>query len=149
MEDILEFQVEGIAIKVLTVEEARNHFVKDPKNPLKMLTTQELDRLKSADIDKEAFIFNGDLRQETQETDGTRYWSSTIIHKNWLGDMKNTGPYTASSEDDSMYYLEGKFTYDINATPVIWYDFALQICKLPLNIVSTDCVDDIHCWIHK
>ena len=153
-DDITEFEIGGVTFRLLTVNRVQSHFIKHPDKPLKMFTTQDLEDLPKIDpdgIDVQAFIFNGNLRQETQETretnEGIRYSWNTVIHKGWLGNENNTGPYTKNSQDESMYYLEGKFTYNVNDNPIDWEEMSLQICSVPLNIVSINCVNGFHCWV--
>jgi len=69
---------------------------------------------------------------------------------NWLCDnkMKPVGPYksTGPAPKKDFYYLEfiATIEYGKKITPKLKY---LQICSGPLNVISDDCLDEVHCWI--
>jgi hypothetical protein len=66
------------------------------------------------------------------------------IIDNWLG-CKKGGPYKKSDIGKSLpdfYYLG--FIYK-GSDKITW----LQVCSRPLNVISTDCMDEVNVWVLK
>lgn len=65
----------------------------------------------------------------------------TVI-RDWLS-VSDPGPYIKSDNSSDFYYLGGHFLAG-NEGPD---DAVLQICSDPLNALSVDCLDGIHCYV--
>jgi hypothetical protein len=85
------------------------------------------------------FIPDGNMR--TRDSKSNRSW---ITH-DWLSKSRD-GPYYSTSSSSVFHYLTGTFTVhgpsDTDPGPG-----ELQICSNPLNGLSTDCLDEVHCWV--
>lgn len=67
-----------------------------------------------------------------------------ILHKDWLTKSRG-GPYKKNDSNKSrstFYYLTGKLVAG-------WDSNQLQICSGPLNKLSTDCLDEVGCWVRR
>lgn len=58
---------------------------------------------------------------------------------NWL-DSDIKGPYKKEEESRILYYLEGWSNIEKTIPKTV------QICSMPLNILSEDCLDEINLW---
>lgn len=64
------------------------------------------------------------------------------IIENWLS-KSNSGPYKDKSKDsDDFYYLTGYYKHQKQDEYT-----ELQICSSPFNALSTDCLDEVNCYI--
>ncbi len=52
-----------------------------------------------------------------------------------------SGPYHSTASQATFYYLDAQTTY-----PHISPD-GFQVCSRPLNVISLDCLDSVHCWV--
>lgn len=88
------------------------------------------------------FIPNGNLIKITKNKKKDREIIIKEIIYNWFEKNKN-GPYKLNDKNKSLnifYYLSG-----IQDNKYIEY----QICSGPLNVLSSDCLDSVNCWIKK
>lgn len=148
---------EPMAFKRVTVAMARRHYLKNPNIPMKMITAQDFDTYgynKDAKPDY-AVIFDGDLIETPFVKDKNAASccnlnpKKDIIHKNWLKNPKNTGPYKRGQTPKSFYYLSGKTTFFPSEDWKNPINTQVQICSKPLNVLSTDCLDAVDCWVKK
>ena len=86
------------------------------------------------------FIPDGTLHHYNMKTKKKKIWNDWLTSSTW-------GPYQKSDENkgclDDFYYLGGTFVNDSQREGL------LQICSRPLNVVSEDCMDEVHCWIKR
>jgi len=82
------------------------------------------------------FLPDGNL---VEERNGKR-----TVHKQWL-QSKKPGPYKRKDRGSStFYYLTGQ-----GIGPSGLDTDCLQICSGPLNVLSQDCMDEVHLWVVK
>lgn len=64
----------------------------------------------------------------------------------WLN-SDNPGPYTSTASNLTIFYLSGQRAEINKGHPLVYEESCLQICSDPFNILSEDCVDEIHVMI--
>ena len=148
MSKYLEFK--PINYKKLTINDIRkNYWDKNKKigKPIKYYSVQTYDDVFLVSEDEkipffetpEIFIPDGTLYHINRKTNNKQ----TIT--DWLS-LNHNGPYKKEDEQKNglsdFYYLGGTFVYGRKKVKG-----CLQICSRPLNVVSTDCLDEVHCWI--
>ena len=150
MSQRLEFK--PVNYKKLTVNDVRkNYWDKNKKSgkPIKYYSVQTYGDVFVLDENQqipffgtpEIFIPDGTLHHTNMKTKQKQ----TII--DWLS-FSHNGPYKKEDEQKNglsdFYFLGGTFVYGQKKQKG-----HLQICSRPLNVVSDDCLDELHCWIRK
>jgi len=108
--------------------------------PVYLYAIQDYTGESTSDYESLIFIPDGSMIHENKRLG--------IHHRydDWLS-YNSSGPYTESDLGkslDDFYYLSGRIK------GLLGNDFEpynLQICTRPLNILSTDCMNAIDCWI--
>lgn len=109
----------------------------------KVLTT------KTKGMSQEIFVPGGHLIHEWGKniypaTTGPILSQHTEIIENWLS-KSNSGPYSPKDKgkgSKDFYYLTGYYKRKDRDEHT-----QMQVCSGPLNVLSTDCLDEVNCYI--
>src|SRR5438105_4118964 len=128
--------------RVLTVDEIRARYWDRQRKrgrPIAFASVQTFgDEPKRDLVFDEVFLPDGSLVCETMI--GGTAWrpiQRREVLDDWLSESAS-GPYTGRHSEDSFYYLGGRWLHG-NQGPALSSD--------PLNAISTDCLDEINCWV--
>jgi len=127
--------------RLLTVGEVRQRYWNEHKkrgSPISFGTTQTFGNTPTSVRELEPYVFvpTGDLRKYNRNT------QQSEILKDWLS-LNSNGPYFKRGSSDILYYLLGTYLEGQ------WGKGPgeLQVCSNPLNALSENCLDEIHCWV--
>jgi hypothetical protein len=131
-------------LKRLTVNEVKKKYwdkVKKVGKPVRYYSTQTYGEIylqrDMKSVDWEIFVPDGSLHHINAITKKKK------VIEDWLS-MNVPGPYKKIDSSkgglSDFYYLGGILHGEKGC---------LQICSNPLNVVSEDCMDEVHLWIKK
>ena len=67
------------------------------------------------------------------------------VYENWLGGEEK-GPYTATSSEETFYYLSGQLKMDGEPE---YMKYKMQVCLRPMNYLSEDALDGCDVWVRS
>ena len=146
--------------KLLTVAEVRKKYWDKKKKEGKLIKFHDAQDFKTrfknmkniSEKGMSSFIPDGSI--DKAEIHGEGYGMKLkrrVAIPNWLSTHKS-GPYKRKCGGKncvrckSAYFINGqiKFSYDKK-----FHQWGLQICSDPVNVVSTDCLDNCLCYVKK
>lgn len=135
--------------RLLTVEEVRRRYwnpVTKKGRPIHFSSIQTFGEGPDPKIElglDEVYVPNGTLIQERTQsaTKSGRHLRQTIL-LDWLSGPA-VGPYTSRKSSETFYYYGGDYVQGNQGAA----GAVLQICSDPLNALSTDCLDEVNCWV--
>ena len=131
-------QIKRNMLKRVTVDSIREKYwdpVTKTGKPVTMYTIQDYDEQPDSHKEEITFVPDGSLiHKRGDEKKKYDDWLSTEL----------SGPYHESDLGKSLkdYYYLGGYTI----TPKGKYEYNLQICTKPVNILSDDCLDAVDAW---
>lgn len=124
-------------LRPCTVDDARQYYAR--REPIRFMSMQtyggkddkgEIPSVQSLADLSTTFMLDGNLKWRHGQTEG--------IIADWLT-LSKDGPYYQSKNQSVFYYLSG------NHSEYGYY--WMQICSRPLNVLSQNCMDEVHVWI--
>lgn len=119
------------------VDVLREFFNANPGQPFNYLCMQDLEEADEIpdDVEYDLFIPDGNLIKEEN--------GAETAYENWLCGQE-AGPYTATSSEETFYYLSGKLKMAGEAN---YENYKMQLCSKPMNYLSMDALDGCHVWV--